>query len=68
VVTPDMQRLLQALGRAASDALGGTVSMSAIARALLRYVERQPASWARKQLFPLIEREIADGWVWSKRQ
>jgi hypothetical protein len=66
VVTPDMQHLLQALGREASDALGWTVSMSAITRALLRYVERQPTSWARKQLFPLIKQEIAEGRVWGK--
>jgi hypothetical protein len=68
VMTPEMQTLLHTLGQEASDALGWTVSMSAIARALLRYVEQQPASWARKQLFPLIEREIASGRVWGKRK
>jgi hypothetical protein len=68
VVTPDMQHLLQALGQEASDALGWTVSMSAITRALLRYVDQQPTAWAREQLFSLIEREIADGRVWGKQQ
>jgi site-specific DNA-methyltransferase (adenine-specific) len=42
--------------------------MSAIARALLRYVDRQPTAWAGEPLFPLIEREIADGRVWGKQQ
>jgi hypothetical protein len=67
-VTPEMEQLLQALGQEASDTLGWTVSMSAVARALLRYVERQPTSWAREQLFPLVEWEIAGGRVWGKQK
>lgn len=67
-LTPELEVLLQSLGQDASDALGWTVSMSAVMRGLLRYVEQQPQSWVREQVFPLIDQEIATGRVWGKKK
>jgi hypothetical protein len=66
-LTPESEKLLQTLRQEASDQLGWTVSMSAVARALFRYAERQSPVWAREQLFPFIEQEIAEGTVWGKK-
>jgi len=64
----DADRLLQRLSQDASDALGWTVSSSAAVRALLRYVEQQPDTWARSYLYPLIEEEIDRGTVWGSKK
>lgn len=66
-LTPAMGETLRRLRQDASDRLGWTVSESAIVRAILRYVEQQPDSWAQSHLFPLVEREIAGGMVWGKK-
>ena len=60
--------ILQQLSQNASDALGWTVSGSAVVRALLRYVEQQPAPWASATLHPLIEQEIASGRIWGSKK
>jgi hypothetical protein len=62
------EETLKRLSGEASDHLGWTVSGSAIMRALLRYTEEQPSSWASSQLFPFVEREIAGGVVWGKKK
>lgn len=67
-LTPELEALLQSLGQEASDRLGWTVSMSAVVRALLRYVEHRPPAWVREQLHPLIDQEIAGGRVWGKKK
>jgi len=67
-LTPAAAELLLHLGQDASDALGWTVSSSAVVRALLSYVEQQPASWASSMLHPLIEQEIAQGRVWGSKK
>jgi hypothetical protein len=64
-VTAAAEQLLQDLSQDASDALGWTVSSSAILRALLAYVAQQPPAWASATLYPFIEREIAQGRVWG---
>jgi hypothetical protein len=67
-LTPEIEKLLQMLRQEASDQLGWTVSMSAVARALFRYAEQQPLTWARESLFPFIEQEIAGGTVWGTKK
>jgi hypothetical protein len=60
-----MERFLQRWSQDATDALGWTVSSSALLRALLQYASRQPASWVPANLFPIIEQEIAAGVRWG---
>jgi len=67
-VTPAMDRTLQRLRQEGSDFTGWTVSSSAAVRALLRYVEQQPDTWARSYLYPLIEEEIDRGTVWGSKK
>jgi hypothetical protein len=67
-LTPTAEQVLQQLSQDASDALGCTVSSSALMRALLAYVEQQPPAWAPSALYPFIEQEIARGRVWGKKQ
>jgi hypothetical protein len=64
----DTDRFLQQLSQDASDALGWTVSSSAIIRALLLHVAQQPPAWASTTLHPLIEQEIAGGMVWGSKK
>jgi hypothetical protein len=52
----------------ATDALGRPVSHSALVRALLQYLARQPSSWAATALYPLIEEEMRRGRVWGKKK
>lgn len=67
-VTPAAEQLLQTLSQEASDALGWTVSTSAVVRAMFQYVEQQPSAWAAAALHPLIEQEITQGRVWGSRK
>jgi hypothetical protein len=67
-LTSAEEQILQQASQDASDALGWTVSSSAVIRALIHYLEQTPA-WAVTALHPLIEQEIAQGRVWgSKKQ
>jgi hypothetical protein len=59
---------LQQLSQDASDALGWTISNSAIIRALLRHVAQQPPAWSSSTLHPMIEQEIAGGLMWGKKK
>lgn len=59
--------VLMRLSQDASDALGWTVSSSAMIRALVRQAGKQPPAWAASELHPLIEEEIAQGRVWGKQ-
>lgn len=65
-VTPAAEGILQRLGQDASDALGWTVSGSAVIRALVRHAGGQAPAWAAEVLHPLIEEEIGQGRVWGK--
>ena len=67
-LTRDTDRFLQQLRHEASDALGWTVSSSAIVRALLQVASQQPSSWIATALFPVIDREIAEGFVWGRKK
>lgn len=67
-LTPAAVELLIQLGQDATDALGWTVTSSAIMRVLVQYAAKQPASWATNELFPLIEEEIAQGRVWGSKK
>jgi hypothetical protein len=67
-LTPATEEVLHELSQEASDALGWTVSHSAILRALLIYVDQQPPEWAAPALYPHIEQEIAHGRVWGKKK
>ncbi len=67
-VTPTAEHLLHQLSQNASDALGWTVSNSALLRALLAYVAQQPPAWASSTLYPFVEQEIACGRVWGKKK
>lgn len=67
-LTTPTDETLKRLSREASDYLGWTVSSSAIMRALLRYIEEQPSSWAVSQVFPFVEQEISSGIVWGKKK
>lgn len=67
-LTPAAEYLLQQLSQDASDALGWTVSSSAVVRALIRQAGRQPPAWAAAEIHPLIEQEIAQGRVWGSKK
>lgn len=67
-LTPAAEELLQHLSQDTSDALGWTVSSSAVVRALIQYAGQQPTSWATTALHPLIEEEIAQGRVWGSKK
>jgi hypothetical protein len=67
-VTPTAEQFLKGLCQEASDALGWTVSNSAMLRALLVYIEQQPRSWTATAIHPLIEQEIARGRVWGRKK
>jgi hypothetical protein len=66
-LTPAVVDLLLYLGQDASDALGWTVSSSAVIRALIQHAGQQPSEWAATAIHPLIEQEIAAGRVWGKK-
>jgi len=59
------EETLEHLKQDATDALGRPVSGSAVLRALVRYLSRQPSSWVAQQLHPLIEAEIEEGRLWG---
>ena len=67
-LTPAAAELLLHLGQDASDALGWTVSSSAVIRALIQHAGRQPSEWAATMLYPIIEQEIAQGRVWGSKK
>jgi hypothetical protein len=67
-LTQEEGRLLRQLSQEASDALGWAVSSSAVVRALLRHVARQPPAWPSATLLPIIEEEIAAGVVWGSKK
>jgi hypothetical protein len=67
-LTPTAEQVLQRLSQDASDALGWTVTSSAMLRALIAYAGKQPASWASSALHPLVEQEIAGGRVWGSKK
>jgi hypothetical protein len=64
----ESERLLQRWSQEATDALGWTVSSSAMLRALLQYAARQPTAWASTTLFPIIEQEIQAGVLWGSKK
>jgi hypothetical protein len=66
-MTAAEERLLRAVSQEASDALGWTVSNSAVLRACIHYMEQAPA-WAAAELYPLIDAEIAAGRVWGSKK
>ena len=67
-ITAAMDKTLQGRSQDASDFTGWRSSTSAVVRALVRYVERQPSLWAREQLFPLIENELSSGVKWGGKK
>jgi hypothetical protein len=67
-LTPAVAEILQRLSQDASDALGWTVSSSAMIRALIRQAGKQPTEWVIAELYLLIEEEIARGRVWGSKK
>jgi hypothetical protein len=68
-LTHNTHRALEQLSQEATDALGWTVSNSALVRALIRHASQQPTEWKTVALFPLVEQEIEAGVLWgSKKQ
>jgi hypothetical protein len=67
-LTQDTDHMLQQFSQEASDLLGGTVSSSAVVRALLRYASQQSSSWISRTLLPLIEQEINAGVLWGSKE
>jgi len=67
-LTPTLDKTLQRLSQEGSDYTGWSISSSAVVRALLRYVEQQPSTWALSSLFPLIEQELNAGVVWGSKK
>lgn len=67
-LTPTAERVLRDLAQDASDALGWTVSSSAMIRALVVYAGHQPPSWAATTLHPIVEEEISQGRVWGTKK
>jgi len=67
-LTPTLDKTLQRLSQEGSDYTRWSISSSAVVRALLRYVEQQPSTWALSSLFPLIEQELNAGVVWGSKK
>src|SRR6267143_2115985 len=67
-LTPAMEQTLRHVSQDASDALGWTVTSSAVMRALLLYIAQRPVGWRQETLFPLIEQEITQGRVWGSKK
>ena len=67
-LTAAVERALRRMSQEATDSIGREVSSSAIFRALVLYTDRQPPTWLREQLLPLVEEEITGGIVWGKRK
>jgi hypothetical protein len=66
-LTPAAEQMLQRISQDASDALGWTISNSAIIRALIRQVSQQGPP-AANALFIEVEKEIQSGRVWGKKR
>jgi hypothetical protein len=62
------REILQRLRQDATDSIGRSVSSSAIMRALVRYADQQDETWAREQLFSLVEQEFNAGIIWGKKK
>jgi hypothetical protein len=67
-LTPTAEDVLNDHSQDATDALGRPVSHSALVRALLQYLARQPSTWAATALYPLIEEEMKRGRMWGKKK
>jgi hypothetical protein len=67
-LTPATESTLRQLSEDASDELGWSVSKSALTRAMILYVKQQGASWAKDNLFSLIEKELEGGIIWGNRR
>ncbi len=67
-LTSTTETTLTRISQDATDVIGRRVSDSAIIRALLRHIERQPLSWVRGQLYPLLETEMNTGVLWGKKK
>ena len=68
VLTKENVDLLKALAQEASSHDGRTISGSAILRALVRYAAKQGLAWQRKNIFPVLEEELASGTVWGTKK
>jgi len=66
-LTAAVERALRRMSQEATDSIGREVSSSAIVRALVLYTDRQPPTWLREQLLPLVEEEITGGIVWGRK-
>jgi len=68
-LTPSLDKAtVKQVAQEAGDALGWTISTSALVRSILHYVEQQPASWALSYVFPLIEKELSAGVIWGSKK
>ena len=67
-LTSSTETTLTRISHDATDVIGRRVSDSAVVRAMLRYVERQPLSWVREQIYPHIEKEIEAGTLWGRKK
>jgi len=64
-LTAANEQTLSEVKQDATDALGQTISSSAVVRACLCFLAKQPSGWIAKELHPLIEEEIAQGRLWG---
>jgi hypothetical protein len=67
-LTSSTETTLKRISQDATDVIGRTVSDSAVVRALLRYVEQQPLSWVREQVYPYVGTEMNAGVMWGKKK
>lgn len=67
-ITARDAQILDRIAQDASDALGWTISGSAVVRAFLRYAEGKDRHWEQQHLFPFLEEEIQTGRVWGKKK
>lgn len=58
-LTPAEVKVVQRLSQEATDIIGRTISVSAVLRALVRWVQSQEPKFTREQIVPIIEEELA---------
>jgi hypothetical protein len=67
-LTADNDTLLSEIAGTASDALGWTISSSAVVRALLGFVGEQSSEWTAREIISRVEGEITAGRVWGTKK
>jgi hypothetical protein len=58
-LTPAEVKVLQRMSSEATDAIGRTISVSAVQRALIQWVGKRELKFIREEIVPLVEKEMS---------